>query len=129
MSAHAVEALNFKVSPALDHAISRIAELARECGDKTREIIKLRHQLAHYKNQDIKAASGLRLCDSYHGKAPITLEYEFDPAQKADETTPACDASASLIRVWIGGEPFSYEVFCTSLVEGWESECLAREGA
>jgi hypothetical protein len=127
MSAHAVEALDFKVSPALDHAISRIAELARECGDKGREIIKLRQQIEHYKNGSIRPYRGCKLHETRHGEASVVLEYEFEPAEREDEFYIGSAATASVIRVWIGGEPFSYELFNESTIQAWEAECVAAE--
>jgi hypothetical protein len=127
MSAHAVEALSFKVSPALDHAITRIGELARECGDLTRTVDKQRHEIALLKNKHIKPYRGCKLHEVQHGNASVVLEYEFDPAQRGDWDEPSIPASASVIRVWIGGHPFSYELFNEDTISQWEYACLSCE--
>ena len=127
---HVAEVLQFKASPALDHAITRIGELARECGDKDREIAKLKLEIIRLKNGAARPYKGCRVLPTAHGDAPILLEYEFQPAEKADDYFIGCRAQADLIRVWIGGEPFSYEMFSDSAVEQWEAACLeAGEGA
>ena len=125
---HAAELVAFKASPALDHAIRRIGELARECGDKGREIEKLREEVRHLRNGFIKPYRGCKLLRTECDGSPMVLEYEFEPAERESFDCPASSASASVIRVWIGGHGFSYELFSESQVEKWEAECLAAEG-
>lgn len=127
---HAVEeaaaALTFE--PALNQAIKRIGELARECGDKGREIDKLKHELLGCQNKLIRPYRGCRTHRTECDGAPVVLEYEFQAAEAEGEFFVGCRASADLIRVWIGGHGFSYELFSDSQVEAWEAECLAAEG-
>ena len=126
---HAVEevaaALTFE--PALNQAIKRIGELARECGDKGREIDKLRHEVASLRNQHIKPYRGCKTFATEFDGAPVVLEYDTEPAEREGWDGPKWVATASVIRVWIGGHGFSYEVFAPSQVEEWEAECLAAE--
>jgi hypothetical protein len=121
---HVAEAMHFKVSPALDHAISRIAELARECGDKGREIDKLRNRIAELSNKRVRPDRGNRVFDTFQGDAPITLEFEYEPAEVGSWDEPSYPASVAVTRVWIGGEPLSSELFNTSTLDAWESEIL-----
>lgn len=127
---HAVEeaaaALTFE--PALNQAIKRIGELARECGDKGREIEKLREEVRHLRNRFIRPYAGSKTYATECDGSPVVLEYEFEPAERESFDCPASSASASVIRVWIGGHGFSYELFNESQVEKWEAECLAAEG-
>ena len=127
---HAVEeaaaALTFE--PALNQAIKRIGELARECGDKGREIEKLREEVRLLRTGSIKPYRGCKLHRTECDGSPVVLEYEFEPAERESFDCPASSASASVIRVWIGGHGFSYELFSESQVEKWEAECLAAEG-
>ncbi len=126
---HVADLVEFKAEPALTHAIKRIAELARECGDKDREIAKLKLEIIRLKNGAARPYKGCRVLPTTHGDAPILLEYEFQPAERATDDEPGSSAQADLIRVWIGGEPFSYEMFSVSAVEQWEAACLeAGEG-
>lgn len=121
---HVADLIEFKPEPALSHAIKRIAELARECGDSAREIAKLKLEIIQLKNGAARPYKGCRVLPTTHGDAPILLEYEFQPAERATNTEPGSSAQADLIRVWIGGEPFSYEMFSDSAVEQWEAACL-----
>lgn len=125
---HAAELVTFNASPALDHAIKRIGELARECGDKGREIEKLREQVKLLRNGFIRPYIGCKTYATECDGSPVVLEYEFEPAERESFDCPASSASASVIRVWIGGHGFSYEVFNEAQVEKWEAECLAAEG-
>lgn len=127
---HAVEeaaaALTFE--PALNQAIKRIGELARECGDKGREIEKLREEVRHLRNGFIKPYRGCKLLRTECDGSPIVLEYEYDAACPGSWDEPSHPASAEVIRVWIGGCPFSYELFSDAQLEKWGDECLAAEG-
>lgn len=126
---HAVEevaaALTFE--PALNQAIRRIGELARECGDKARELDKLRHEVASLRNKHIKPYRTCSLHEVEHGDASVVLEYEYQAAEAEGEFFVGSAASADLIRVWIGGQPFSYELFADHIVEQWEAACLSKE--
>lgn len=122
----AVSALTFE--PALNQAVKRIGELARECGDKGREIEKLKQEIAGLKNRHIKVYRGCKKHETTFEGASIVLEYEFEPAVRGSFDEPPSQASASVIRVWIGGHGFSYEVFEPAQVEAWEAECLDAEG-
>lgn len=122
----AVSALTFE--PALNQAIKRIGELARECGDKGREIDKLKHELLGCQNKLIRPYRGCKTFATECDGAPIVLEYEYDPAEKEGEFFIGSAARADVIRVWIGGHPFSYELFSDSQLEKWADECLAAEG-
>lgn len=121
---HVAEVLQFKASPALDHAITRIGELARECGDKDREIAKLRLEIVSLKNGMAKPYRGCRLLPTELDGAPVTLEYEYEAAEPGSWDEPPHPASAEVIRVWIGGHPFSYELFSDAQLEAWGEACL-----
>lgn len=127
---HAVEeaaaALTFE--PALNQAIRRIGELARECGDKAYEIAKLHDEIDGFKNKHAKPYRGCKLLPTECDGAPVVLEYEYDAACPGSWDEPSHPASAEVIRVWIGGHPFSYELFSDAQLEKWGDECLAAEG-
>jgi hypothetical protein len=126
---HLASYVEFKPEPALSAAITRIGELARECGDKDREIAKLRQEIAALKNRSIKAYKGCKLLEVDHDDASVVLEYDYQAAVRESWDEPPSQAQADLIRVWIGGAPFSYEVFSDAQVKAWEAECLAAEGS
>lgn len=125
---HAAELVAFQASPALDHAIKRIGELARECGDKGREIEKLREEVRHLRNGFIKPYRGCKLLRTECDGARVVLEYEYEAAVPYSWDEPSQPAYAEVIRVWIGGHPFSYELFSDAQLEKWGDECLAAEG-
>ena len=124
---HLASYVEFKPEPALSAAITRIGELARECGDKDREISKLKHEIACLKNVHAKPYRGCRLLQTEHEGAPIALEYEYQPAEPGSWDEPSYPASVEVIRVWIGGHPFSYELFEPAQLEAWGETCMEAE--